>query len=92
MPSRFHKRAASGRAAAIEALEERVVFGVYQNGDFIIAPPGGGQAHETIKLHPAQGVIGLRTADAMSKDVVNWESTGTHESTPGDHGGPHQFA
>ena len=96
MPSRSHNRAAWGRGAAIEPLENRLLCKIAFNGEFVIAPPGGGQAHETIKLHPAEGAVGLRTATANSGGpngpVVNWQKTGEHESTPGDPSGPHQFA
>jgi hypothetical protein len=76
----------------IEPLEGRLLCRVVVNGEFAIAPPGGGVAHETIKLHPAEGVVGLNTAQANSGGVVNWSKTGEHEWTPGDHAGPHQFA
>ena len=92
MKSHRQTRTASRRAASIEPLENRLLCKVAFNGQFVIAPPGGGQAHETIKLHPAEGVTGLNTAEANSGGVVNWQRTGTHEWTPGDHGGPHQFA
>ena len=98
MPFRSHKRvasAASGRAragVAVEPLENRLLCRITFNGEFVIAPPGGGQAQETIKLHPAVGVVGLNTAEARSDGVVSWQKTGEHEWTPGDHAGPHQFA
>jgi hypothetical protein len=76
----------------IESLEHRVLCKIVANGEFVIVPPGGGAGHETIRLHPAEGVIGLNTAEANSGGVVNWERTGTHEWTPGDPGGPHQSA
>jgi hypothetical protein len=80
------------RAVLCEPLEHRVLCKIVINGEFVITPPGGGAGHETIHLHPAEGVIGLNTAEAHSNGVVNWERTGTHEWTPGDHAGPHQFA
>jgi hypothetical protein len=76
----------------VELLENRLLCRIAYNGAFVINPPGGGVAHETVKLHPAEGAIGLRTATAHSHGVVNWEKTAEHEWTPGDHGGPHQFA
>jgi hypothetical protein len=85
-------RAASQGGATIEPLEGRLLCRVILNGEFVIAPPGGGQAHETIKLHPAEGAIGLRIATANSNGVVNWQNTAEHVWTPGDHSGPHQFA
>jgi hypothetical protein len=76
----------------IEPLEHRVLCRIILNGEFAITPPGGGEAHETIKLQPSEGTIGLNTAEANSGGVVNWQATATHEWTPGDHSGPHQFA
>ena len=77
----------------LEPLEGRRLFAAgFGNGDFQISPPGGGQGHETIQLHPEQGLNGLRTATAQSGGVVNWQLTVMHEWTPGDHAGPHQFA
>jgi hypothetical protein len=62
------------------------------NGEFLIAPPGGGIGYEAIHLHPAEGVGGLNTAEGNSNGVVNWSKTGEHEWTPGEKSGPHQFA
>ena len=78
--------------ALCEPLEGRLLCRISVNGDFAITPPGGGVAHETLKLHPEQGVTGLQTARDHSGGVVNWQITETHEWTPGDHSGPHQFA
>jgi hypothetical protein len=82
--------------ALIEPLEGRLLCRIMTNGEFVITPPGGGQGQETLHLHPEQGLTGLRTAEANSGGdqgpVVNWEITQTHEWTPGDHAGPHQFA
>jgi hypothetical protein len=76
-----------------EPLEERLVFGIdLGNGEFAIDPPGGGQGYSDVITHPMTGVIGLRSAEANSNRVVNWELTTIHEWTPGDHAGPHQFA
>ena len=86
------KRTAARNKPLLEPLENRLLCRLSANGEFVIAPPGGGEAYETIKLQPAQGTIGLRTADANSGGVVNWEKTAEHEWTPGDHAGPHQFA
>ena len=88
MPSSSQKRAAPQRRAAIEPLEGRLLCRIVINGEFVIAPPGGGQAFETVKQHPAEGVTGLNTAQANSNGVVNWEKTSEHEWTPGDQGGP----
>jgi len=85
------KTIASRNKPLIEPLEGRLLCRLSANGEFIIAPPGGGEAHETIKLHPAQGVIGLNTAETSSGGVVNWQKSAEHEWTPGDPGGPHQF-
>ena len=92
MKPRLQTRTASCRGATIEPLEGRLLCRTALNGEFVIAPPGGGEAHETIKLQPAEGVIGLNTAEANSGGVVNWEKTGENEWTPGDKSGPHQFA
>jgi hypothetical protein len=59
----------------IESLEHRVLCKISINGEFVIAPPGGGVGHETIHQHPQQGVIGLNTAEANSNGVVNWQRT-----------------
>ena len=67
----------------VEILEERNTPGIALNGAFAIIPPGGGQGHESIHLHPEQGVIGLRTAEAQSVGVVTWEVTSICEGTPG---------
>ena len=75
-----------------EPLEHRLLCRLSANGEFAITPPGGGQAYETIKLQPAQGVVGLNTAEAHSNGVVTWQKTGEHEWTPGDQSGPQQFA
>ena len=75
----------------LEPLEGRLLCKLAANGEFVIAPPGGGEAYETVKLHPAEGAVGLRTADANSNGVVNWQKTAEHEWTPGDQAGPHQF-
>ena len=88
----YRKQALGQRGAAIEPLEGRLLCKIVRNGEFVISPPGGGQAHQTVKLHPAEGVTGLNTAQAHSNGVVNWERTATHVWTPGDHAGPHQFA
>ena len=82
---------ASRNKPLIERLEDRLLCRLSANGEFVIDPPGGGAAYETIKLHPTQGVIGLNTAEASSNGVVNWQKTAEHEWTPGDPGGPHQF-
>ena len=78
--------------ARVEALEDRQLFaplaGQWINGGFAITPPGGGEAYETIKLQPSQGVVGLISARENSNGVVNWEATAVHEWTPGDKGGP----
>ena len=58
----------------------------------MIAPPGDGVGYSTIHMQPTEGLTGLRTAEANSDGVVNWEITQTHEWTPGDASGPHQFA
>ena len=84
-PARRHK-------PLLEPLENRLLCKISLNGEFAITPPGGGAAHETIKLHPAEGVVGLNTAEAHSGGVVTWQKTGEHEWTPGDQAGPHQFA
>ena len=76
----------------LEPLEGRLLCKIANNGDFVIAPPGGGEAHETIKLQPDQGTTGLIHAEAGSNGVVDWNKTAEHEWTPGDHSGPHQFA
>jgi hypothetical protein len=80
------------RASLIEKLECRLLCRVAYNGEFVISPPGGGEGHSTIHLQPQEGLTGLRTAEAKSGGVVNWEITATHEWTPGDKAGPHQFA
>jgi hypothetical protein len=81
------------RRATIEPLEGRLLCRIMNSGGFVITPPGGGQGHSTIDaLHPQEGLIGLRTAEAQSNGVVNWEITQVHEWTPGEQGGPHQFA
>ena len=72
----------------IERLEGRLLCKISLNGEFVIDPPGGGNGHATIHMHPEQGLIGLRTAEAKSNGVVNWEITSTHEWTPGTSGGP----
>ena len=73
----------------VEILEERITPGHTLNGQLAIIPPGGGQGHETIHLHPQQGVIGLRTAEAQSGGVVNWEVTRICDSPrPGETGRP----
>ena len=71
MPMKASSRPA--RPARIESLEHRVLYAI--NGEFVIAPPGGGVGHETIHQHPEQGVIGLNTAEAKSGGVVNWQRT-----------------
>ena len=76
------------RPARIEPLEGRLLCRIAFNGDFVIAPPGGGQGQTTIHLHPQEGLTGLRTAEAKSNGVVNWEITQVHEWAPGDQGGP----
>ena len=68
----------------VEVLEARLTPGIAVNGEFAIIPPGGGQGHETIHLHPEQGVTGLRTAEAQTAGVVNWEVTRICEGTPGE--------
>jgi hypothetical protein len=73
-------------------LEGRLLCRIVYNGEFVIAPTGGGQAYETIKLHPSEDAVGLRAASGNSNGVVNWQKTGEHEWTPGDQSGPHQFA
>ena len=76
----------------IEHLEERLVFGInLSNGQFAIDPPGGGQGYSDVILHPSTGVTGLKSAEANSGGVVNWDLT-IHVWDPGDHAGPHQFA
>ena len=62
------------------------------NGEFVITPPGGGEAQETIKLQPSEGTVGLPSADAASDGMVSWQKPGEHEWTPGDPSGPRQFA
>src|SRR5262249_44183291 len=37
---------------SLEVLEDRLTPGFSLNGTFAIIPPGGGQGHETIHLHP----------------------------------------
>jgi hypothetical protein len=76
----------------IESVEHRILCKVVRNGEFVITPPSGADAYETIKLQPAEGAVGLRTADANSNGVVDWQRTAEHEWTPGDQFGPHQFA
>ena len=77
----------------IESLEHRVLCRVTYNGDFVITPPGGGEALATLHVQPEEGLVGVRTAEANSGGpsgpVVNWEITTVHEWTPGDPGGPH---
>jgi hypothetical protein len=77
---------------ACEPLEGRLLCRIVQNGEFAITPPGGGGAYTDIILRPAEGVTGPLTAEANSGGVVNWQITQTHEWTPGDQSGPHQFA
>ena len=80
------------RPALVEPLEHRLLCKITYNGEFVIASPGGGQGHSTIHMQPAEGLTGLRSAEANSNGVVNREITSTHEWTPGDPAGPHQFA
>ena len=68
-----------------EPLEGRLLCQIVSNGEFVSAPPGGGQGQETIHQQPAEGLIGLRTAREQSGGVVNWQITSTHESLPGIH-------
>jgi hypothetical protein len=82
-------RAARAARATLEPLEGRLLCRIMVNGEFVITPPGGGQGQSTIHMQPEEGLIGLRTAEAQSNGVVNWEITQTHEWTPGDPGGPH---
>jgi hypothetical protein len=77
------------RGPAVESLENRLLCKITFNGEFAIDPPGGGQGHQTIHMQPEQGLKGLRSAEAHSNGVVNWEITQVHEWTPGDKGGPH---
>ncbi len=65
----------SSRPALCEPLEGRLLCRLVLNGEFVIAPPGGGVGHETIHVHPVAGVIGLNTAEARSNGVVNWQRT-----------------
>jgi hypothetical protein len=64
------------RPLVIEPLEHRILCKLSANGDFVIAPPNDhGVGHATIHEHAVQGLIGLRTADANSNGVVNWQRT-----------------
>jgi hypothetical protein len=85
------KPIASRNEPLVERLEDRLLCRLSANGEFVIAPPGGGEAHETIKLQPSEGVIGLNIAETSSNGVVNWQKTAEHEWTPGDPGGPLQL-
>ena len=76
------------RRSMLENLEPRLLCKLSANGEFIIAPPGGGQGQSTIHMQPEEGLVGLRTAEIKSGGVVNWEITTVHEWTPGDPGGP----
>jgi hypothetical protein len=86
-------RSSSSRRVLCEPLEGRLLCKILNNGEFVIAPPGGGEGHSTIHMQPEEGLTGLRAAEANSGGphgpVVNWEITATHEWTPGDEGGPH---
>ena len=73
----------NGLRLDVEMLESRLTPGYSLNGAFAILPPGGGQGQETIHLHPEQGVVGLRTAEAQTGGVVNWEVTRICEGPPG---------
>ena len=48
----------------LEPLENRLLCKIVNNGEFAITAPGGGEAYETIKLHPAEGAVGLRNTTA----------------------------
>ena len=85
MPHRATRKQQLG-SIQVETLEGRLLCRIVYNGGFAITPPGGGDAYETIKLQPAEGAVGLRTADASSGGVVNWQKTTEHEWNPGDPG------
>ena len=68
--------------ARVEPLEGRLLCKISLNGEFVIAPPGGGEGHSTIHVQPEEGLIGLRTARERSNGVVNWQITSTHQWTP----------
>ena len=81
------------KSVRIEPLEARLMCRIFSSGVFEIAPPGEGQGFVTFNaLRPEEGLSGPRSAEANSNGVVNWQITATHEWTPGDQSGPHQFA
>ena len=52
--------------ATIEGLEGRLLCKLARNGEFLIDPPGGGQGHSAIHLHPDEGVIGIGSGGAYA--------------------------
>src|SRR4051794_19951177 len=88
MNPRSQMKNAGTRRPVCEPLENRLLCRIVTNGEFVITPPGDGEGHSAIILHPIEGVAGLRTADAQSNGVVDWHVTRIRVWTPGDPGGP----
>jgi hypothetical protein len=63
----------------IESLEARLLCARgtvgFIRGVITIAPPSGALELHLDHSHPAEGVIGLNTAEAKSDGVVTWDPT-----------------